>query len=530
MMQCRKRNAWFAYGLLWGVSAVLLTVRSSALHAAVPSHRLTFPTHEMVHEAVRAWAHDSTLTAISTDTGAYAPGNIDFHRFTVPGMCVAAVTDLESVSLHSLAAQQRHSDLQHSAPELDTIPAQARAVARACSARFALAKTSPMDLPALFTLALMAGHDSLARAVVLHQLTTTTDPAAQDAILGRAARGYLNAEPARLADADWTVAVADSIVRSHAQGATRGATVRHYPFSASQEILEYARETFNRPRLRQEAERIIAGAQGVPREVLLGPSQPQWHDAYRALAELTFVDHPDSLLALAQRAMDDFARHPSNTARPLTLGSTPTDVLNGILPKELQYTSSEFSSLPPIDAAYWFPAKPDTWPVRGKVTLLLYGLRCGRDIWQCRYLDELNLPQELARYGPQNIDVTIAVVSERQFLTNGPLTPAAEADSISWFYRTFRHLPVTVAMIPSVVREIAPDPDGRRWHKDTTALGLRLAMRSQDRAGGNTQETTVLFGRNGTPLLVGGDGGTQTYALLHALIERAVADTAHRTH
>jgi hypothetical protein len=477
---------------------------------------------------VRKQVHDSTLGTVTPDADAYAPGNIDFHRFTVPGMCVAAVTDLERVSRHSVAAQQRHSDLQHSAPELDTIPARAQAAARACGARFTLAKTSPMDLPALFTLALMAGHDSLARAVVLHQLATTTDPAAQDAILGRAARGYLRAEPARLAGADWTVAVADSIVRSHARLAhARGATVQHYPFSASHAILDYARETFNRQRLRQEAERIIAGAQGVPREVLLDPSQPQWHDAYSALAELTFVDHPDSLLALAQRATDDFARHPSNTTRPLTLGSTPADVLKFLLPKELQYTSSEFSSLPPLDAAYWFPAKPDTWPVRGKVTLLLYGLGCGRDIWRCAGLDELNLPRELARYGTQNLDLTIAVLSEKQFLTNGPLTPAAEADSINWFYRTSRHLPVTVAMIPSAVQVIAPDPDGRRVHKDTTALGLRL----QDRAGNNARDTAVLFGRDGAPLFVGPIAqGEKTYALLHALIERAVADTAYRTH
>jgi hypothetical protein len=437
-------------------------------------------------------------------------------------MCVAAVTDAETVSRRSLAAQRRHNDLQQSTPELDTIPANARAIARACGARFTLANVSPMDLPALFTLALMAGNDALARTVVLRQVAMATDPAAQDAILGQAAQGYLAAEPARLTEADWTVAVADSIVRAHAHGTV----VQHYPFSASSAILQYAHRTFNRQRLRKEAERIITGAQGIPRETLIGPFRSQqWLDAYKALAELAFVDHPDSLLAVAQRAKDDLERHPSNTAQPLPFGSTSA-ILDAILPQELQYTSSEFSSLPSIDSAYWFPAKPATWPVRGTVTLLLYGLRCGREMWQCAGFDELDLPQLLAQYDSQNIAVAIAVVSERQFLTNGPLTPAAEADSISWFYRNSRHLPVTVAMIPSVVHEIAPDPDGRRQHRDTSALGVRLGKKFGAYDGANTRDVAVLFGRDGAPLFVGSiDRGTTTRALLRALIERTVAGT-----
>jgi hypothetical protein len=471
-------------------------------------------------------ARDSLLTTITTDTGAYAPGNVDFHRFTAPGMCVAAARNLENVLRRSLAAQQRRTQLRQSTPELDTLPAPVAALARTCGARFTIARTATKDLPALLELALLARDDSLARAVVRHQVELAPNLRAKDEVLGAAAWTYLAAEPARVAAADWTVAFADSLVQG---GSPNPASSRrtHSPFDASWELLNYARRTFDRRRMRQEAERIIRSATGVSQEALVSRfGGSQWLDAYGTLAELAFVDHPDSLLAVAQRAKDDLSGHPTNTANVRGLGSTAVEVLTHILPKELQVAESTFSSVPAVDAARWFPAQPASWPIRGQVTLLLYAPGCGREVWTCKDLDKLDVHSWLTRYGNQGFSVVVAVTTKEQFLTNGPLTPAAEADSIAWFYRTFRNLPVTVAVVSSKIQQIAPVPDGRRRYMDTTVLMRNIRERFQWTAL-NAQSYVngfaLLFGRDGAPLYVGRiQSEERVYPLLNALIARAV--------
>jgi hypothetical protein len=141
----------------------------------------------------------------------------------------------------------------------------------------------------------------------------------------------------------------------------------------------------------------------------------------------------------------------------------------------------------------------------------------------------LQVPDLLARYGARGFGVTIVEKTKGRAVNSGLLPPAAQADSMAWFLRTYHQLPVTLGVIQSKVHELVPLPDGRHAFIDTTPIGLfrhqRYVEKNPDRAEEHEFDPplALLYGRDGTLLYAGVGNLGLPFPLLNALIKRAVA-------
>jgi hypothetical protein len=383
-------------------------------------------------------------------------------------------------------------------------------------------QTAPTDLPGLFTLALMAGNDSLARAVVQRRLTLATDGKERREVLKWAVAGYTSAEPARLTEALAVAAYADTLaLREHTNS-----------LEVHQPLLAIAWRTFDQSRIADETQHMLALGHTLAFSAIKYEDVPLIFAWMRRL-EVAFVRQPDSVLSLAQQAKTDLSRFPVGGGPDWPPGvpynlilqtfdfkkHTAEQVRDWFLPfHPALYTG--IHAIPPVDADFWFPARPDAWPPTGHVSLILYGdvlMGCARRTGNT--LENLlgrtcgpwytYFPMWISRYGQQGFAMTAIEQTDRQAVRTGLLTPSAEADSLNWFYRTYLHLPMTLAVdIRHTILQL-PEPDGRMLSEDTTAFGRRFQQNG----------IVLLFGREGDLLYA----GPWDRVLLQALIPRALA-------
>jgi hypothetical protein len=429
-----------------------------------------------------------------TDTGTVTSGIRDFTRFTKPAECLAAIADAEKVGRHSIAAQLAH-EFQDSAVAGDTLPTTAVAVAQACLRRFSLAHTSAEQLPDLFSVALAAGNDSLAHDVLTKRLTLALSVTAKAAVLHTALEGYLSAQPRRVAAADSVVAAIDALGPAAAAARLRAHTT----------VLDRARGRFDEPTMRREAERIIALGHSLPFAAIQDSSWRAIRFAYTVLANLAFVESPDSMTAVLAGAKADLSRFP-----PQPKGfNFKTASLDQIRAAFVPFDAKVQVSPPPLTANYWFPKPPSAQALgQGHPALIVYGgwllSNCVRDDASLINFSLRNeclalrtaLPAWAARYGDR-LPITLVTPTSGHAVRSLPLPPAAEADTIAWYLREWLKLPVTVGVVrDSVWRE----PQGRLRRLDTTAYG-RLRKRVRENEYPN--ESVVLYGAQGELRYVG---------------------------
>jgi hypothetical protein len=401
-------------------------------------------------------------------------------------------------------------------------------VAQTCGKSFSIESIAPTDLPDLFTLALLAGNDHLAQSVVQRRLILARDGQARQEVLADAVSGYLQAEPARVSAAEKVAAEADSLaIAEHTSS-----------LPAHEPLLEFARNAFNPSRMLQEAHRIIDLGHTLSFASIQYTNTPIIY-AWMGILEVAFFAQPDSVLVYAQQAKTDLKRFPVagpdwppgvpwviiqafNFSR-----ATPVQVRNVLLPfNPDQYT--DLRQLPPVDARYWFPARPKIWPPQGQISLVLYGgaiMRCARGdynllVWPTRpecVAWQTSLQDWAKLYSNQGFSLIIVERTEGYAVRSGPLTPDEEADSLNWYYRTYLHLPATLAVVPQVVAMHMPQPDGRRLLSDTTRFGHLLGDDDIAKGHGN-KGLAMLFDRKGNLLFAG--QFEQNQALIHALIRR----------
>jgi hypothetical protein len=333
----------------------------------------------------------------------------------------------------------------------------------------------------LFTLALRADADSVAQAVVTRQLAVATDVAAQTDVLQAAVDGYLEAQPTRWAAA---TAAAAQIDASKVTAAKK--------LKAHWSLLTYAVNHWDVPMVKAEAERLITIGQKAP----MAEVQYAWEPilrAYAALGSVAYVEAPDSVMAVMARAKADLGRYPPASEWPdgipyslimrTQFKSISVEQVRNVL---LPFNAKQYAGrpVPPVTASYWFPKPPDRWPPgNGRVSLIDYGGalmgRCSRDdagvllfpisrSIGCRPLYTW-LPLWTRRYGEQ-LDITLVSPDEGDAVRSITLSPAAEADSVRWFYQEHLKLPVRVGVVRSALRQL-PGVDGRILRRDTTALG-----------------------------------------------------------
>lgn len=510
---------------------------------AVTFARSVIPFHGMVSMVVCAiglllippqWLQGQRAT-ISTDTGALAPGHRDFARYDTPALCLAAVQTTRTALQRTLAAQATVAVLQRT-PERDTLPTGVVAVARLCSARFSMQRSSVQELPLLFELALFAQQDSIAHAILIRQLAAVSTDSARTRLLQTALDTYLAAAPARVAAAESLIGRVDAPGHS-ADGARLWLQLHDY-------LLAFWRQRLDEVPLQQEAEQII-GFVHAGRAAVLPASA--WRtplmDAYQALMTLAYVAHPDApdtgMLAVAQRAKDDLGRIPLDTVvlhgakqlhppRIIRVGRDTVQLLGEMwqamslqqvmerLRPDGSLTLSDSSRhQPPIQAAFWFPVGPDTLRPLPGVVSLEYDIPAGcltdyeMPLWgqEACAAPMVQLQQWQQAYGVAGLRITVVSALHGHALYSGPESPAEEAHAIAWYVRDYWHLPVTVAVRAAPIFYTGGWSDVEKYHVVVT-----------DRAGQAVYERTY----NGASNEFVGDAGP----FITALLVHMVADTS----
>lgn len=433
------------------------------------------------------------LATITTDTGAFAPGNKDFTRFAVPAQCIAAVEIARDQGRRTLAWQIALRMIHETTPERDTVPPGVATVAQACrtQAHFTATGVSASELPDLWMLALLEQNDTLAQAVLHRQLALAPNVAVKDTILCHVVETYLHATPARVTDAETVLARVDALPVTEQNHAD--------PLPAHLALLTFAMQSFDEAHMRQEADWIIARSRTMPFMTIRYHYDPVIV-AYKAQALLAFVYHPDSLLAVAQQAKQNLKRFPpgiefpKDTAYSLSEAfpykyASVTEVLDEIRPSGdpsllSSHLKRELFSPQSVQAAYWYPNKPAVWPATpGQASLIIYGRNSLLD--NCLHWDgplltwplsngcavlRTYLPQWAKQYGT-HLGITLAAHTQGSAIRSVVLPAAAEADSINWYLRTYLNLPITVAVVQDSVWQF-PAPDDRHFWRDTTFYGV----------------------------------------------------------
>ncbi|HEX6535948.1 MAG TPA: hypothetical protein VF041_15235 [Gemmatimonadaceae bacterium] len=121
-------------------------------------------------------------------------GSARYERYVIPEQCLAAARRV----VDSVGWGARPDTMPYDTR--DTLPAAVAETAHRCGARFDAAHVERQSLPALRDLALMAGDDSVARAVTERQIANARGAplAERAAVLVQAVHAYVTARPLRL--------------------------------------------------------------------------------------------------------------------------------------------------------------------------------------------------------------------------------------------------------------------------------------------------------------------------------------------
>lgn len=497
-----------------------LTV-SSPLPSQSPASGVATLMHSLDH------IQDS-LATITTDTGAFAPGDKNFSHYQVPGLCLTAARNTLFVLRRSLAASEYVDSIEKVAPERETVPAPVTTIARACGAHFTVAGTAVHDLPDLFDLALFEGNDALARAALDRRVALQSGALDRDTVLQTAIGWYLTAQPARVAAAETTVMQVEALGGRQAQQLS-------WSLAAHEQLLRYAEATSEWPLLRREAEQMLTLSYRAPGGVTNAVEDDYVYQAvilaYEKLTEADVVEHPDSLYALAQQVQQALRHvHPRGQEKYQTFADVPRDtMLKWLVPTSLsgaihgQHADSGLV-LPPLTATFWYPARPAHWPPgAGPVSMIVRPVVGGdegvvRDA--CLYYDQeilsswtihcygglvRSVRQWTALYGSK-LAITILVPTRGRAIRSILLPPASEADTLAWYFRDYLKLPVTVAVVESAVRQ-EPHPRDVLRYTDTALVALDYIHKAAE----DYQEKTwdfdppiLLLTRTGHLLYAGG--------------------------
>lgn len=470
---------------------------------------------------IGAQASAVSLATITTDTGAFAPGNRDFRRYTTPGWCRGAAIQVRDVLRGSPVARAILDTLVDM--QQDTVGVQAVAIiARSCGTHFTVAGTAVQDLPDLFELALLAQNDTLARAILARQVSLATTATERNFVQLGAFHAVLAATPTR-------IALAESILASLDTLKPTGIFVR---LQGEVALLGALNPWTDARRIGRVADHIIA-------LVHAHLTTPQVDSAAGAFLRIVYgvrlmaaVTAPDSLAAIVQEAQAD--PRMSAALADTSFPHWPLEAVIATLAMNRQLNENEHIIGQPasrLRAQFWFPpdgsASDTVQPVRDRVSLFVLGSLDNLDCVlaeppplgpPCFPVMASRIRQWLARYGAAGLTITIVQQYSGANNLYGWLTPAEEAEHLRWFFQEYWHLPVTVALqVPEWAT--LPLPDGRRYITTPTQIG-----RWPWRVTGDV----VLIGRNGTVLAIRRTlGATPTAAArFDALLDWAIRSPA----
>ena len=460
---------------------------------------------------------------ISADTEIFLPGHRDFTRYTTPGWCQAAASTASFVERRTLEAQAILDTIQ--SPQ-DTIGVgMAERVGKMCGAHFAATSVPTSQLTNLIDLALLQQNDTLAQAALVRMLATAPTLAARNTIrMAVIRRGYLTAQPPR-------VAAAESLVAQIDRENVSAPLIR---LQAHDYLLDFWQRSSDTAHSQHEAEQMLAIGQTLTAPDRRGALKewlgPLW-DAYQTLLTVAFVEHPDSMPSVlrAYAAAGGEGKLEAADYFGIPVHTTWEQLYQMQLHRPEGYGDMIGKPLPPIHATYWFaPGGDSVRPVPGRVNIFL-GLGGAALANRVR--------RWLARYGNQGLVVTYVVPTKgytcflghwKACFSGHPLSPAEEGQQDQKYFRDYEQLPVAVA-VQETHFQWRPAPDGRRIQADTTAFA-----KFTEEYG--AEDNVVLAGRDGSVLwnhwIDGGDGPelVKSFESLLAWAMAQPAETARQSH
>lgn len=510
-----------------------MSIRSRFHHSCVPraiGRCVVLALAPLVVSGVSHAQATGSVETISTDTGDFAPGRISLSHYTTPQLCMAAAVNAGLLAQRTYE-EQITADRLSRTPLADTLPTRTVSVARGCLRRFSVDGVAARDLPEIQTLALMAGQDVIAQSAVTRWLSAVPDPSARDSARLSAMNNYLEARPAR---AEAAASLFDRIAQSGAAGDWSRLV-------GADRMLEFWRRVFDHNQIRSWAPRVIAGAAALSAGRFASEAKYSlWH-GYAALAELTYVDVPDSMPSLAGRAQQDLRRFHNDSLNPFSFDpqTATVEYLEQALSPIPATWRHAGESYPALHADRWFPSMPSS---RGPTLVIsteadwvgvppLYGgARClssdfvllYRATEDCAPLYEWI--RDLAAHDPsQRLTIVLATATHGEVVRSLPLTPPQEADRLRWYVLDYLKLPVTLAVVNRSPYEIAK-PDGRRLQKF-------MCMSPFPDAPQRTDSSEVACRYLAVPLVLLDDHDALVYAgpydpLFDALLSKTLTSTA----
>jgi len=426
--------------------------------------------------ALAAFASANGLAA-QTDT-IIQPGHIDFSRYDTPSLCVAAVRSQAAVDART------QPDTAAYAPDTDSLPPRAAAVARACGKQFTPAGVAERELLNLTRLALLRGDAAVARSAADRWLAMVRGPAARGRALLALVDAYLTNRPMHRHEAEVLTARLDSLgplaalSRDEAHGALwLDASLR-----------------FDVPRLTEHGVASLALDGHVP--------DIEKHDLTQGSGNIVYglidAEAYRSPATTIERVMQ-FARQANYKFQ-----GTPEEI-SGIIGG---WISPIGQPVPPLPLPFWFgPHADSSWAIPGKVSLVLV-----ESPENFSYSHDFGLLHRLrARYGDA-LNITLVCKTKGYVRSSPPLEPAQEADSISNYFRKYLGLPVTVGVEQTPFERL---PDGRRVDGPAPT----------DAQGGRYGFGSVAADREGKGILMYGGADE---AMLYAFLDRVIPRSASR--
>lgn len=415
--------------------------------------------------------------AAQTDT-IIQPGHLDFSRYDTPSTCVQAVRSEAAV------AERAQSDTAPYAPDRDSLPPRAVAVARQCGKQFTPAAVAERELLSLTRLALLRGDATLAHAAGERWLSMVHGPAARGRVLLSLVDAYLSNRPMRRHEAEVLTARLDSLgpMAAFARAEAHGA------------LWFDAYQRFDVPRVTEH---------GVARLALDGQmSDMERYDVTHGSGDVIF-----SLIAA------ETFRSPATTIERVMQYARQANYKFPTTPETVAgFIGAMISPIgqpvPPLPLQFWFgPHGDSSWAIPGKVSLVLV-----ESTENFSYSRDFGLLHRLrARYGDA-LHLTIVSKTAGYVRSSPPLAPAQEADSISNYFQKYLALPVTVGVEQTPFQRL---PDGRRVDGPVPS---------------ETQGSLYAFGsvvadRDGKGILM---LGRPEEAMLYAFLDRLIPRSASR--
>lgn len=401
-----------------------------------------------VHATPRVASDSSSpgvVSELSPDTGRTLPAHVDWSRYVVPSMCLAASRNVQHLSDRlTLPGDPRYrwtSDSSLYRPERDTLSTEAVQASRACGRHFRADQVSVVELPSLLWLALRMRNDSLARAVVARQVELAHGIPAKGEALRDAIETYLYSRPPRL---DLALAAMGQL---NALGpAAHVAQLRGH----------IALERYYRPALTDYADAILQADSAMPLGQLMTADEMKdgekvWEIwlPYDEKMQMMLLDNPDSIPGLVSASIEAMRK-------PGGMFPTLVKVRAGTYSYSVKMIGKPSRR---VSGAHVYNGAPsDSFPRRGHMTVMVQAPEDWREANSFEARAVYAAIHRLRKTYGDSLDIVL--FAHTMGWTPGSLhqTPDEEAESIRTYFLDEQKLPVILVVAESPATRF---PDGR---------------------------------------------------------------------